>query len=372
MDNNKTYFYHQVATNGTLVTGTGYVHTNLDLRRILGAKYDKYEAFNLSLEAYMTDSTASPATNRATFCLHISGFPFMNNYYDSLNQYSSSRVIEVLSGVNETVEANQYDAHLYFLQNTHRISFYRPATPIIDRLVLFLTAPDGTLYERLGTTNLGTYGCIFSITGIDAYRVRKIPRPLIYRGFNKPNPTLVLNSAYAVSIDPVDGVTATKKRIFRFNNVNWREIIGNDLYSKYEKFALVTRRTTVNYPVNANFSIGTGGSQMCLLLSGSNLLFEYKPSYQFYATNTTVANLHTGNFVVIGVTRSSLSGGRNMKDCYVENIFYKPTEDIGTVTISYSQLSISTLQTADTATNPFVPFPILVAHFEIIPVVDVR
>lgn len=367
MDNNKSYFFHTVINRGTQIAGVGYVNTNFDLRLILGAKYDKYEAFNIALEAFCPEGGGSTG-NVANMCIHIDGFPFMNNYYDSIQNYSSSRVIELIShNAGDLLDTNVYNA--YFLQNIHRIPFYRPATPIIQRLNLFLTAPDGTFQEKLGSTNSVGYMCIFSITGIDAYRVRKIPRPIVYRSFDKYNPQLVLNSAYATSIDPID-TTAFKKRIFRFDNVNWRQIIGSDLYDKYDKFALVTRRLSTMY---TNVNYGNGNFIYPLYLSGSNLVFEYGGNFPVLTTDSTTINLHNGRPVIIGIARTPVNFLRNLNDAYIENVFYKPTQDIGTITIHYSTVSSVSLIAGSSGPNTAnsTPFPTLVAHFEIIPVVDV-
>jgi len=84
--------------------------------------------------------------------------------------------------------------------------------------------------------------------------------------------------------------------------------------------------------------------------------------------NSEYVQLHGGNIpVVIGIVRLS------QNDSYIENVFYKPTQDIGSITISHgSRLAVNfpTAPSGPTLTNN-TEYPTIVAHFEIIPVVDV-
>lgn len=378
MDNNKSFFYYTTLTGGTFRTNVGITHYGLDLRRILGQKYDKFEAFNLAIEAVHLDGGTN-LDDRAVFCIHVDGFPFMNNYYDSLGTRSSSRVLEVVSqrGGDGVIGSGSLESHLYssnFLQNIHRIPFYKPNTPVVD-FTTFVTSSNGTFYERQNGTG---YSLIFSITGIDAYRVRRLPKemkPVVYKSFSKANPTLVLNSAYATSVDPID-TTNFKKRIFRFENVNWRRVIGEELYNKYDKFALVTRRLSISV-INFNFSTNAVPNAT-LYLSGSNLIFENRSDGQFVTANTNATSLHSAMPVIIGTIRAQISASRalmTLVDSYIENVFYKPTQDIGHITIHYSDFNSVALASASTmppdVTNS-TPYPTLITQFEIIPVVDVR
>ena len=350
MDNNKRFFIYTTLT-GTLVTGKGVVNYNVDLRRIIGSLWDKYEAFNISIEGFNPEGGNYSGNNRNASCVHLTGLPFMSNYYDSLQQYSTSRVLELvlwdLGGWN-------------FMKNVNKVAFYRPTTRIIPEWTTFLTNPAGGFDEYYGTNN---YHLMFCITGIDAYRIRRIPKPLVYRGFNKPNPMLTLNTSYATSIDPID-VTATKKRIFRFDNVNWRTIIGNELYDKYEKFALVTRYMS-NVALNNTF--GAGFPTFPIYLSGSNLIFEnnFDP---FMWSNNQVVGLHGNMPVCVACLRYGWA-----KDFYVENVFLKPFQDIGTLTLHFSALREQSLATGNNGptTSNNVLYPTLYIQFEIIPVVDV-
>jgi hypothetical protein len=184
---------------------------------------------------------------------------------------------------------------------------------------------------------------------------------------------LVLNSAKSVSIDPL----VFKRRIFTFSNVNWRQVIGSDLYDKYEKFALVTRRITSSV-VNDNFATNFLFAQMIspVYLSGTNLIFENRSDSQYGTGNTNALSLHTGTPVIIGISNQQQGRQRplkNMVDVYIENVFYRPTHDIGNITINYSNrdtISLITDYIPDTTNN--TPYPTLVFQFEIIPVVDVK
>ena len=366
MNNNKSYFFHAVLNNGTVIPGVGFANFNLNLRSILGYKYDQYDAFNISMEAFCLEGGSFQNQDNGNFAVHIRGFPWMNNYYDTLQQYSDSRVIEVCSGNSaDDEERDIYSA--YFQKNIHQIAFYKPSTPIIQQFTMFITTPSGAFWEKITNTTLG-YMCCFAITGIDAYKVKRVPRPLVYRSYDRGNPILVLNSAYATSIDPID-TTAFKKRIFRFDNVNWRQIIGNELYDRYQKFALVASRLSSNYE---SFSYGLGNFIYPLYLNGSNLVWEQASNYPFIGNASATTQLHGGRPVFIGIMRTNQGSLRHLKDCYIENVFLKPTQDVGSITIHWSSQSsvalISGASGPNTANN--FPFPTLVAQFEIIPLVD--
>jgi hypothetical protein len=363
MNNNKSYFFHTVQNRGTQIAGVGYANFNLDLRSILGYKYDQYDAFNISMEAFMMEGGSLQNSDNSNFAVHIRGFPWMNNYYDSLQQYSDSRVIEVCSANSaEDEERDVYSA--YFQKNIHQIAFYKPSTPIIPQFTMFITTPSGQFWEKLTNTSLG-YMCCFCITGLDAYKVKRVPRPLVYRSYNRGNPTLVLNSAYATSIDPIDS-TVFKKRIFRFDNVNWRQVIGNELYDRYKKFALVTTRLTSNYESS---TYGMGNFYYALYLNGSNLVWEQTNNSPFVPAQSATVQLHGGLPVYIGMLRTNQGLLRHMKDCYIENVFSKPTQDIGSITIHWSLQNAIGLNTGVNMDSNF-PFPTLISQFEIIPLVD--
>lgn len=380
MDNNKSFFYlssisTEMTTQGTATvrTGVGSVYFNLDLRRILGQKYDKFEAFNLAIEA-VSLAQGSDATNRTIHIWHVDGLPFFNNYFDSLSFRGSSRVLEVnsrrfLDGEATGGPIESFTAYSNFLQNIHRVPFYRPATPIIPQFTVFLTDVVGTFYE----TAINGFNLIFSITGIDAYRVRRIPRPLFYRSFSKPNPVLVLRSSNATSVDPL----FDKKRAFRFENVNWRQVIGSDLYDKYEKFALVTRRISSSV-VDTNFAtnFANQATNEVFYLSGSNLIFETRSDSPYCSANTNALSLHSGMPVAVGLLSNHQGRQRalvNLVDTYMQNVFLKPAEDVGFITIHYSNvLTLSLVTTMNPDTSNATPYPTLVFQFEIIPVVDVR
>lgn len=349
MDNNKSYFYYST-TNATAITGQGRTNINFDLRRILGAKYDKFDAFNIAVETFAPDGGNYSGSNFNVFCIQVSGLPFMTNYYDSIQGYSDSRVLEVVQWVLPGWN---------FLKNIHNTPFYKPSTPIVPFFRTFITTMAGAFATQPPSYN---YNLIFSITGIDQYRVRRIPRPFPVCGsFDKANPMFVLNSANARSIDPIDA-TATKKRIFTFDNVNWRQVIGDKLYDEYKKFSLVTRRI-YTYALADNFANDIIVLPHQLHLSGSNLVFETPSNSEYQGVDSDYVQLHGGIPVVVGTTRLS------QNDCYIENVFYKPTQDIGSITVSYGSRLTVGFSSPNLSNN--TEYPSLVAMFEIIPVVDV-
>jgi hypothetical protein len=61
---------------------SSYTYTNINLRNVLGAMYDKYEKFNLVLKNVMTEAVQTWGTNPQdqAIMINLSGFNFINNY----------------------------------------------------------------------------------------------------------------------------------------------------------------------------------------------------------------------------------------------------------------------------------------------------
>jgi hypothetical protein len=366
MENTKSFFYYTTGL-ATETAGVGMVSASLDLRRVLGQKWDKFEAFNLGVEVFRPASIAYTGEMAAVMC-HVAGLPFMSNQYDSLGALNDGRVLEMFGVPSSDQFDNQQG--MTFLQNINNVSFYRPSSYIIPQFITFLTTMWGDMYPRYLSN--GNYNICISITGIDAYRIRRIERPFtVRRSYSKQGAMLVLNSVNAVSIDPID-VTVVKKRMYKFSDVNWRTIIGTDLYDKYEKFALVTRRVSVGtLPAESSF----GNAEWVVFITGSNLFFETTSIIQSnwvnltnndpnnaisrnYSCPTLVANHHTLHQLA-----------RGGKDYYIENVFYKPPTDIGDIVVCCSAYGYFGLTSANTS-NSFI-FPATTIVFEIIPVLDI-
>lgn len=359
MDNNKSYFYIS-SNNATLITGVGLRFTNFNLYNILKHNFYKYNAFNLKLESFRHEN-ANLGSDLSVLCLHLRGLNWINGY-DTSQSYPDSRVVEMISSVQNDVLEQTFGFN--FISNANCISFYRPSIPTVQTLDFFLTSPSGQFYETIGGVR-PTY--IFSITGIDAYKVVNPSKGLRLWVQNILSAKFSLNSSQGISIDPVDS-TFLKRRIYSFKNINFRSIIGNEMYNKYNKFALITRRISTNYEGGLLYSSTT---LFGLFLSGSSLYFDTSSFSQYAPISTNSSNFtnaiqyHYYQPACIGLCTTNVGTGRTFSDIYVENIFLKPSSDVCDLVINYSPFNSFSLPNFSSNQSPY---PFFCIEFEIIPI----
>lgn len=348
MDNNKTYFTISFR-NPVFVTDVGFRYT-LNFTDILKHLLYKYDVFNIKLETIPLGYDGGGTIS----CLHLRGLDWVNGY-DTLNQFGDSRVLEIItqrSAVNPNSQS--------FISNTNAIMFRRPSDPSTVVLEFFFTDMNGNFLPRLSTNNQFT--SVLSFTGVDAYKVSKPRKPLRYAYQNKPSAYWFLRSTDGENID----TNVDKQRIRRYTNVNLRSIIGNELFDKYKKFALVVRAVNGQRLDTTQTSYMTGNAWTNLWLSGNNLIFD-TPSYtpNISMTGNPVSALqHYGLPVLIGYSSTP-----TRDDMYLEYVFLKPTYDTTDIVISYASQNALTIPPPNlTNTHPFPYFDIT---FEIIPVVDI-
>ena len=284
----------------------------------------------------------------------MKGLNWINGYDSIAPNYCDSRVLEILQAGSGT----SIDYTTSYLSNTNAIGFYRPSQFNVN-LTLFFTTMNGVFFDNPDIVGGYRMPLIFSITGIDAYKVQNPSKGLRYNNQNKLSSTLSLRFYDGVSIDPDDSI-ATKGRIRLFKNINLRRIIGDELFNKYKKFALISRRTYAPLGTT-NYSAGIYLFQY--MLSANNILFEH-PCYN----SDTIQNLITPQ----EFTNPVLIGFNNLfKDTYIEYVFSKPLSDLTDITISvqYCLGTANGLALADNSNNNL--FPDMNFLFEIIPVVDV-
>lgn len=345
MNNDKTYIMFGLRTDAKFTSGVGHVFT-INLLTFLGHKFNKYRAFNIKLE---TTPAQLPVYYTNPLCFQLKGLQWMNGY-DSINPYySDSRVLEVVQhgGMANTTS---------YISNANAIGFYRPSQFNVT-LTFFYTDMDGVFYDNPASGF--RLPLILSITGIDEYKVMNPSKGLRYNYQNKLSSILTLKYYDGTSIDPIDS-TVTKGRIRLFKNINLRTIIGNEIYDKYNKFALVARRTFA--PISLNTTTDYSGVYTFqYFLTADNILFE-SPSYDTNSISLINGEIPLyANPVLIGF--SDL-----LNETYIEYIFNKPSSDLTNITIcsSYALGGIAGLSTPTTTNNTL--FPDMMFQFEIIPV----
>lgn len=348
MNNDKVYLMFGLRTNVNFTAGVGHTYS-VNLKRFLGFLWEKYNAFNIKLE---TTPYQFPLNNTEPFCIHMKGLNWINGFDSISPNYCDSRVLEIVQMGSRTSE----DYTTSYLSNTNAIGFYRPSQFNVN-LTLFFTSMNGVFFDNPDIANY-RYPIIFSITGIDAYKVQNPSRGLRYSYQNNLSSVLSLRFYDGESIDPNDSI-ATKGRIRLFKNINLRRIIGDELFNKYKKFALISRRT---YAPVGTIGYSAGIYLLQYMLSANNILFEH-PCYNSDTIQNIITPQEYSNPVLIGFSEL-------YKDTYIEYVFSKPLSDLTDITISvqYCLGTANGLASPDNSNN--ILFPDIRFLFEIIPVVD--
>lgn len=353
MNHNKSYFLFYTS-NVMVNDGSGVVRSDFSLRYILGHLYDKYNAFSIKLEGFVYRAANFAAIVDDFLLLHMDGLPFMYGF-DSCPNFRGSRVLEMLDYAG--VGNNGYN----FISNCNGVNFWKPSTEKINLKLFFTRVSD----ESLLISNDDSV-FIFSITGLDAYRVIHPTRDVIIPRFPaKRTSNLTLCTYKGVSID-------SRNRAFRFPNINLRDLIGPD-YDKYRRFALITKSYAMCEWSGASYNGAFSGFLMSnILISGFNW---FRPSTAQYALLGTVAQqneiaaIHqTPACVACQVVHGSNSAiPKAFKETYIENVFEK-SQDLIDITISHNQIYGYILNTANSGNAQL--FPHYTFIFDIIPVID--
>lgn len=314
----------------------------IDLREIMGGLYDKYNRFNIKLEAYHSRAVNSSALPSETQFLQIGGFNWLSGY-DTNVAFSHTRTANMMY-FQHLAGQDEYQRTIVYPSNIGTMTFSKQASPRI-LMELFTTDPDLTtkVNPLFGGENPNF---LFSITGVeDRYNIVRQPEIIEKTG------RLVLNASDAVDLEP-------SKRAIRWS-VDLSQLIDSETYSKYSKFALITKMIQQNN-VPANFSAWLA---ITFLMSGLNW---YSPSLKLnrtYQGSTSFLNLyHQGAPTVIAITDTS--NPDTIKETFIDNVFYKPASPIVDLSLTFNrQYTLDLLG----VTAPIDPFLFI---FDIVPVDD--
>lgn len=354
MNHNKNYFLLHTNINFTN-DGTGQSFNNISLRYILGQLYDKYNAFSIKLEGFINRIANTAVIEQDFLLLHLEGLPFFPNGFDTCQRFNNSRVLEM---IDYSLSSNRgYN----FISNCNAINFWKPSTEKVN-LKLFNTKLTDETY---GTTDDSNY--VFSITGLDAYKVIHPTRDIIVPRFPAMKTiSFSLRTCKGESID-------FRNRAFIFRDINLRQLIGSD-YDKYKKFVLISKSYGISEAYGNDYiSAGNSGFYVGnILISGFNW---FRPSRAQYINPGTLAqaqeinNVHTSPpCILCQVTYGVGSyGSFAYKETYIENCFEK-SKDVIDIVISTTQIYAYSL-TPYVTTNTTL-FPHFVFQFDIVPLED--
>jgi hypothetical protein len=211
----------------------------------------------------------------------------------------------------------EFQRGVIYPSNIATQTFSRHANPQIT-MVLFATDPDlTTKVEPLFGNEDVNY--LFSFTGVDERRIPLYREPEIIERTGQ----LVLNTGQAVELD-------ANRRAVRWS-VDLSQLIDRNTYNKYSKFALITKMIQMR-PMGVTTSSFSGVS---FLMSGLNW---YSPSLKLNSTYTgstvTFNSFHQGPATAIALVDST--NADQTKETFIENVFYKNSTPIVSLTLTYN------------------------------------
>lgn len=304
----------------------------IDMREIMGGLYDKYTRFNLKLEAYHGRTANSVGLPSETQFLQVAGFNWLGGL-DTNVAFQGSRVVGVML-FDHLATNPEFQRGMIYPSNIATQTFARHANPQIT-MELFATDPD--LTTKI-TTLFGNedVNYLFSFTGVDESRMPLYREPEIIEKTGQ----LILNTAQALELD-------TNRRAVRWS-VDLSQLIDRNTYNKYGKFALVTKMIH-SRPLNVSSS---GFSGITLLMSGLQWFSPNLKLNRTYTGNTDAFNsFHHGPATAIALIDTVNTD--IVKETFVENVFYKPSSPIVSLTMTYNAISNLALSGVTAQILPF-------------------
>jgi hypothetical protein len=155
-DTYANYFGFDVATDTGFVTNNRCTYTwyNVDLRKIIGPMYDKYEEFNISLNTFGLGSNGTFPTS-LSYYIKLSGLSFFNTQSPSV----------ICNCVKVAVSTSQITTFPNSLIHTFRKSTEKINLTIDIHMITSDTYPPFTSAGQI----FGHTAYIFNISGVEKY-----------------------------------------------------------------------------------------------------------------------------------------------------------------------------------------------------------
>lgn len=237
---------------------------NISLRTLLGDMYDKYDRFKLVLLSIECTTTTTTATPQFT----IEGLPFEGCTYNMRGKRNEAEVN--MSNFSQTNNTTKYivpynDVNGFvFNKNQH----------LVTLIVRKKSFPDD---NTLSTANY-QQNLLFAVVGINDKP--KIPKPLKYNMMAN----LTLRTNYATTIN------ATKDN-FTWSGLDFRKILGDDLFYGYKRFKLIINTHGFSGP-----PVSATGFLACELIMSANV--------NFHNCNYSISNKRNTNQVCLAQVKT--------------------------------------------------------------------
>lgn len=337
---NRAFFTLFDSTQDSTVTYVNnvFIYDNFNLQRIIPYLFWNYTVFNIKLESFQSRTSGyNTLIDQQYNLLHLSGLPFVNGF-DTQSGYENSRVIELISYEQNIATINRgYN----FISDCNQIMFFRPSTPQVTLQLFMTNVVTGAIQPFI---DRGAF--IFSITGIEKYRVQHFKR---FKEIRSNEINFVLKTSSAIQLD-------NRNRAMKWN-VNMREVMGSN-YDEYTQFKLVTQNISTHQGAINPVSY-SGFFVFAVVMSGLPWMNSSVP-YINIPLNTTTGIYHKQQRSVVGLSNIF---NRSEHGMYIENYIDRPQMN-SDIVITYSSVYGDLLIGASAGVTTFTN---LVLQFIIIP-----
>jgi hypothetical protein len=229
-------------------TKTDFTFSNINMRNVLGAAWDKYDMFCMKVASAATAGTATiSGSANGVICYNMAGLTWENLHYDTALMSQNYVAIAVFN-VQTTSSQNQ------FITNTGQSYNFRKCSDIVD-LNFAITNPD----------DIGTFGVAASGNSYTDVAFHLVFEPVIsgemnecaFFGFNL-SPSITSQVGRTVSSD---------EKEFNYAAFDMKRLCRN-FWDKHEDFE-------IQWAFNTNVGIGTlsGNARICLFqMNGLNFV----------------------------------------------------------------------------------------------------
>ena len=217
---NKQVANFQLRTNEGVLTGNNNscTWTNIDMSKILGDMWDKYEYFNLTLKCIAwnilpADGTSNNSISTQSNRYYMKGLDWENCNYDNLSNSIKDFSCIGLARCSSSVSSNT--GLIYYFPSKYVVNTFKKSKNIVD-INIYIIANYTRLLGYLGTTG----GRLFPHTIYD-FTISPC------RDYSETTALLTL----------IPSVNFNNGETNIFNNINFKLLLGN-LWSKFDKFSV--------------------------------------------------------------------------------------------------------------------------------------
>jgi hypothetical protein len=223
-------------------TKTDFTFSNINMRNVLGAAWDKYEMFTMKVASAATAGTITTSSSSyGVVCYNMAGLTWENLHYDTAYMSQTYVAIAVLN-MQTTASQNQY------ITNTGQSYNFRKSSDIVD-LNFTITSPD----ETSGPSTFGTVpvGNTYNDVAFHLVFEPVIPGEMNECAFFGFNLSSLISSQ-------VGRTVSSDRKEYNYPAFDMRRLCRN-FWDKHEDFE-------IQWAFNNNIGIGTlsGNARICL------------------------------------------------------------------------------------------------------------